>query len=69
MLSPMFFLAIFERVIHADWVTLVPIIAFVCFALAFGIIIFRALRMPRKEIERLSRLPLDDADDQTRKKP
>lgn len=50
----------FERVIHADWVSSVPPIAFACFVIAFGLVLFRALTLPKKEIERISRMPLDD---------
>lgn len=50
----------FQRVIHADWVSIVPPIAFACFVIAFGLVIFRALSLPKKEIERIARLPLDE---------
>ncbi len=54
------FVAIFDRVLHANWVSIVPYIALTCFIVAFAFIIFSALRMPRKDAERLSRLPLAD---------
>ncbi len=50
----------FERVTHADWVSVVPFVAFVCFTAAFAMIVIRALRIPRKEVDRLSRMPLED---------
>lgn len=50
----------FQRIIHADWVSIVPPIAFACFVIAFGLVLFRALSLPKKEIERIARLPLDE---------
>ncbi len=49
----------FDRVIHSEWVSIVPPIAFACFTIAFGLVLFKALTLPNKEIERISRLPLE----------
>ncbi len=52
----------FKRVVHEDWTTIVPMIAF---ALMFGVFVvttIRALRLGKSERERLATLPLNDSD-------
>jgi hypothetical protein len=52
----------FKRVVHEDWTTIVPMLAF---GLMFGVFIvttLRALRLDRAERERLATLPLKDSD-------
>lgn len=50
----------FKTVHFPDWTPGAVIVAFVLIAGVFAFVVIRALRTPRKEIERLSRLPLED---------
>jgi len=50
----------FKRILHDDWTSVVPIIAFVLTFTFFVVIIVRSMRMKKSERERLSSLPLDD---------
>jgi hypothetical protein len=49
----------FHRVIHENWTTIVPIISFVVTAGVFLFVSIRAICLPKKRRERLSRIPLD----------
>lgn len=49
----------FQRVIHENWATIVPIISFVITAGVFTLITVRALRLPKSRREHLASLPLD----------
>lgn len=50
----------FQRVELTEWLTLFPKIGFVLFFLAFGIIVWKALKMGKGESSKASRMPLDD---------
>ncbi|MBD5782402.1 hypothetical protein IEN85_23080 [Pelagicoccus sp. NFK12] len=50
----------FQRVEYTEWHTLFPKIGFVLFFLAFGIIVWKALKMGKNESSKASRMPLDD---------
>ena len=51
----------FKRVVHEDWVSIVPMIAFGILFLVFIIATIRALILRPAERERMSQLPLDDS--------
>lgn len=50
----------FQRVEYTEWHTLFPKIGFALFFLAFGIIVWKTLRMGKGESDKASRMPLDD---------
>ena len=50
----------FQRVEYTEWHTLFPKIGFVLFFLAFGVIVWKALKMSKGERSKASRMPLDD---------
>ena len=50
----------FQRVEYSEWLSIFPKIGFVLFFVAFGFIVWRALRMEPRERERRGRMPLDD---------
>lgn len=50
----------FQRIEYTEWHTLFPKIGFALFFIAFGIIVWKALRMGKSESEKASRMPLDD---------
>ncbi|MBK1879282.1 hypothetical protein [Pelagicoccus mobilis] len=50
----------FQRVEYTEWHTLFPQIGFVLFFLAFGVIVWKALKMGKGERNKASRMPLDD---------
>ncbi len=52
----------FKRVVHDDWTTIVPMIAFGLMFAVFAITTIRAMRLDRSERERLATLPLKDSD-------
>ena len=50
----------FKRLIYEDWLSLIPIVSFV---LTFGVFVFffvRALRLGKKEADRMAHLPLSN---------
>ncbi|MEM9017136.1 MAG: hypothetical protein AAGC68_08975 [Verrucomicrobiota bacterium] len=49
----------FRRVILEQWQDFVPYLCFALIAGAFAIIVWRALRMKKPEIDHLSKLPLE----------
>lgn len=51
----------FKRIVHEDWVAIVPMIAFGLLFLVFIIATIRALRLRPSERNRMSHLPLDDS--------
>ena len=52
----------FERVQFDEWQTVITAVAFIlCFS-AFIVFCWRAIRMSRKERQRLSQLPLEEND-------
>lgn len=53
----------FQRVFHESWVAGAPFVAFILIAGVFAVATVRALRMDRRERERLASLPLQDAPD------
>lgn len=53
---------LFKRVVHEDWTTLVPMIAFFLMFGVFAVTTIRALRLDKSERERLATLPLKDSD-------
>lgn len=50
----------FKRILHDDWTTIVPIIAFIATFLVFVIAIVRSIRMKKSAREHMSSLPLED---------
>ena len=50
----------FQRLLYEDWQLVFPVVAFAVAAGVFGLVVWRALRMKRPQLERLARLPLDD---------
>ncbi|MCH7226158.1 hypothetical protein [Haloferula sp. A504] len=52
----------FKRVVHEDWTTIVPIIAFGLMFAVFVVTTIRALRLKKSEREYLATLPLNDSD-------
>jgi hypothetical protein len=53
----------FKRIIHEDWVSIVPMIAFGALFTVFLITTLRAIRLKPSERDRLGSLPLDDDSD------
>jgi len=50
----------FKRILHEDWTSVVPFIAFTVTFTFFIVIIIHSIRMKKSEREHLSSLPLDD---------
>jgi cbb3-type cytochrome oxidase subunit 3 len=50
----------FQRILYEDWQLVIPVVALAAVAGFFGLVIWRALRMKRGQLERLARMPLDD---------
>lgn len=50
----------FQRILYQDWQLLFPVAAFVAAAGFFGVVIWRALRMKRGQLERFARMPLEE---------
>ncbi|QJE95391.1 hypothetical protein [Luteolibacter luteus] len=53
----------FKRVILEDWATVVPMIAFGVLFAVFAVTTVRALLIRPKDRERMSRMPLEDSED------
>jgi hypothetical protein len=53
----------FKRIIHEDWVSIIPMIAFGVLFTVFLITTIRALRLKPSDRDRLGSLPLDDDSD------
>ena len=53
---------LFKRVVHEEWTTLVPMVAFSLMFAVFVVTTIRALRIGKTERERLATLPLKDSD-------
>ena len=53
----------FKRIIHEDWVSIIPMIAFGVLFTVFLITTIRAIRLKPSERDRLGSLPLDDDSD------
>lgn len=51
----------FQRVNHADWTEIIPIIAFWMLFLVFLLGTIRSLMIKKPEAERMAALPLDDS--------
>ncbi len=49
----------FKRIIHEDWTTIIPMIAFGVMFAVFIVTTIRAIRLRPSERERLATLPLD----------
>ena len=50
----------FKRILHEEWATVVPIIAFAFTFTIFIVALVRSLRMKKEAREHLSSLPLED---------
>ena len=50
----------FQRVSHADWTSIIPVISFWVLFLVFLAAAIRCLMMKKPEVERMAALPLDD---------
>jgi hypothetical protein len=55
----------FKRILHEDWTTVVPIIAFGITFVFFLLVIIRAFRMKQETRQHLSSLPLQDDSSET----
>jgi hypothetical protein len=51
---------VFQRVIYQDWQLVFPIVAFAAAAAVFAIVVVRAIRMKRAELDRFARMPLEE---------
>jgi uncharacterized membrane protein (DUF373 family) len=51
----------FQRVLHEQWTSIIPVISFVLIFGVFVVATIRALRMKQGEREHLSSLPLEDS--------
>jgi hypothetical protein len=49
----------FQRIIVDDWARWLPMVSFFLFAMAFGWVTVRALRLEKSECSRLAALPMD----------
>jgi hypothetical protein len=58
----------FQRILVEDWATYVPIVSFVLIAGVFAAVTIRALRIDKRERNRLASLPLEETSD-TSKSP
>jgi len=56
----------FDRIIHEDWTTIIPMISFWIIFLVFLGAAIRSLVMKKSEVERMAALPLDDRADRPR---
>lgn len=52
----------FKRVVHEEWTSMVPMLAFGVMFTVFLVTTIRALRLEKSERERLATLPLKDSD-------
>lgn len=50
----------FQRIEYTEWHTLFPKLGFALFFIAFGVIVWRTLRMRRSDSDAASRMPLED---------
>lgn len=50
----------FKRILHEDWTTIVPIIAFGITFTFFVVMVIRAARMKKSKRDHLAALPLED---------
>ncbi|MGF1453693.1 MAG: hypothetical protein ACFB21_16670 [Opitutales bacterium] len=50
----------FSRLTHEDWITWVPVVAFILTSGAFIAIVVRALKMEKPERKRMAHLPLEE---------
>lgn len=55
----------FKRVIVEEWATILPVVSFFIFFVVFAAITVRALRLGKKDRERMASMPLDDHPDQS----
>ena len=53
----------FQRIIHENWTTIVPIISFTATAGVFLFVSIRALTLPRQRREQLAHIPLEEKPD------
>lgn len=49
-----------QRVEYTEWHLLFPTIGFALFFIAFSVIVWKAVKMKKGDIDRASRMPLDD---------
>jgi hypothetical protein len=56
----------FQRILVEDWATYVPFISFFLIAGAFTAVTIRALRIDKKERNRLASLPLEETSEPTK---
>ena len=47
----------FQRLLFDDWVMIFPLVAFITAVAVFGMIVWRALRMRRSQIDHFANLP------------
>jgi flagellar biogenesis protein FliO len=50
----------FQRVFYEDWQLVFPFVAFAAAVAFFCAVIWRAVRMQRRQLDRLARMPLED---------
>ena len=53
----------FKRIIHEDWMSIVPMIAFGVLFTVFLVATLRAIRLKPSERDRMGSMPLDDDSD------
>lgn len=51
----------FREVVYPDWAAICTVVAFVIVLAVFIAMVVRAVRMPKKEVERMSEMPLKDS--------
>ncbi len=56
----------FQRILVEEWATYVPIISFVLIAGVFIAVTIRALRIDKRERDRLASLPLEETSDKSK---
>ena len=49
-----------KRIEYMEWQTLLPQIGFTLFAIAFVVIVWRVFKIKKKDLERVSHMPLED---------
>jgi len=56
----------FKRILYDDWTTIVPVIAFIVTFTVFVVAIVRSIRMKKSTREKMSNLPLEDDETDSR---
>lgn len=59
----------FKRILQEEWALCIPIIAFCIFFTVFLVMSVRAMRLGKKDRERLASLPLDEKPSESLQQP